>query len=301
MWPAQFMGFATWLDSLPPEVMPTAVIEFATTAAVGIRKQADNQLIGFPDPSVESRPLLYHFAGHKMAKMTGLRLHLATLNTASSAIYSAVVGHPVHVLPWPIVSRVQRSRTGKRPLTISILGAQRPGKGYRLVPEIAESLLRDHTGIRLLIHNASPHRMPEIQQRLRDLAGRNERLELNKHNVTPDGCCRLLDSSDLIVCPYDPAPYLSAHSGIVAEALGNGIPVVVPAGTILESMLEEHGYPGAAFDTLSTESVGSAVTSAIHRYDALLHAAQAAAMKWRQTHGPSHIVDKVLDLAQLGK
>ena len=79
-----------------------------------------------------------------------------------------LLGRPVGVLPLPQFAQAAvTSRTGHRPITVSVLGHQRPDKGYHLMPEIARLLLAHEPDIRLLVHNGAPDVMPRIQEEMR--------------------------------------------------------------------------------------------------------------------------------------
>src|SRR5205814_7063202 len=64
---------------------------------------------------------------------------------------------------------------------------------------------------------------------------------------------RLFEPSDLVVYPYWPGYHLGS-SAVSAEALANGIRVVVPAGTPLETLMMECGGPGTAFSSFDPAS-----------------------------------------------
>jgi hypothetical protein len=202
-------------------------------------------------------------------------------------------------MPFPAPA-ARRHRAGTRPITLSVLGHQRPEKGYELMPEIAARLLRELSQIRILVHNAEPRRMAAPQDALRRLAASDDRLVLDETVAGAAEWPGLLARSDLVLCPYDPAIYAFSHSSVAGESLANAIPVVVPAHTALAAMLEDFGGAGAAFEAFTAESISLAVIGAVDDFDRHAEAAYAASEQWRRTQGPRMLVQRLLDLAEAG-
>jgi hypothetical protein len=106
----------------------------------------------------------------------------------------------------------------------------------------------------------------------------------------------LLDASDLILCPYDPGRFAFSYSAVAAEAVANGIPMVVPAGSSLARLVGEFGGAGTVFDKAEPAHLVDATLQALHQFDRLAATALAGAEKWTQVHGPRKFVDAVLGL-----
>ena len=159
------------------------------------------------------------------------------------------MGKHVGVLPTPHVAMSQRtSRSGKRPITVAVLGNQRPEKGYQFMPEVAQRLLQSNADIRILCHNANPGAMPEAQQALRALAATDPRLTLDERLAGGEVWQGLLDASDLIILHYASPRFAISYSAVAVEAMANGIPVVVPAATSMARLVQEFGGGGTVFD-----------------------------------------------------
>src|SRR5438309_2177264 len=73
-----------------------------------------------------------------------------------------------------------RCRNGQRPVTVAVLGNQRPEKGYQFMPEVARSLLQSNPDIRILCHNANPEAMRETQEDLHEIAAKDPRLVMDE-------------------------------------------------------------------------------------------------------------------------
>jgi len=84
---------------------------------------------------LESNAVLYRFAAKHLQRLDLSRFHMATFDPDSSSAYQVLLQHPVAALPQPHQAlSTPRSRAGKRPIVVAVLGHQRPPKGYHLMP-----------------------------------------------------------------------------------------------------------------------------------------------------------------------
>ena len=155
------------------------------------------------DPRNDARAILYRSAAARIPPAVAPWLQMITYDQASSACFSAVLAKPVGVLPTPhVATGSRRSRCGKLPITVAVLGNQRPEKGYQFMPEVARSLLQSNANIRILCHNANPGMMRETQEDLHEIAAKNSRLIMDERLAGGEVWQEVLDASDLIILPY---------------------------------------------------------------------------------------------------
>jgi glycosyltransferase involved in cell wall biosynthesis len=296
--PTQFMALITWIKSMPAARRPRTIVEFGTDPGVDFVASGGNLEIRLRDYRIDPRPMFYrHAAGLLDADMQ--RFHMINFDSTPSAVYAQILGKPVATLPPPTVAPAEvASRVGRRPVTVALLGHQRPEKGYHLVPEVARLLLASEPDIRLLVHNGAPDEMPREQARLRELAAVEPRLVLNEQSPGLADWNDLLAASDLLLCPYEPARYVASPSGILMEALANAIPIVVPGGTVLSRQLAEFGSPGGAFEHCTVESIVAAARNVLADYDAFAARAVPAATAWNATMGVGNMVAGLLALGE---
>ena len=296
--PTQLMGTISWLAALPPERQPQVVIEFGVDPGVHVRTDGA--------PILQLRPgepgqnaVLFRFAVKRITK-SGLRpLHLATFDASSSAAYGLLLEYPVAVLPVPRLATIPIARrSGKRPITVGILGSQRPDKGYQHVPEIARELLRSRRDVRLLIHNGDSGAMTEVQKSLGGLVAADNRVTLDQRQADPALWNQLLSATDLVLCPYDEERFATSYSSVASEAIANGIPLVVPARTSLARVMGDFGGAGATFDRFTPASIALATQAALDDFDRIGALAYAGAEKWKAENGPGPLVDAILDRAR---
>jgi hypothetical protein len=296
--PAQLMALAQWMGALPRDRRPLVAVEFGIDPGVDLQQGPNGMTLAFRDPNVDSRALLYRSAAARIPPAVASHLHMITFDQASSTTFCAVMGKHVGVLPTPhLATKPGRSRAGKRPITISVLGNQRPEKGYQFMPEVAQRLLRANADIRMLCHNANPALMQQTQQALHALAATDPRLILDERLAGGEVWQELLDASDLILLPYASPRFAMSYSAIAVEAIANAVPLVVPTGTSMARLMQEFGGAGTTFDQADPGLIVDATQRALDRFDHLATAACTGCELWGHMHGPRNFLDAMLALA----
>ncbi len=296
--PPQLMALLQWLRALPPEQRPHVMTEFGTGPGLDYELVAEGMRVMTRDPRQDPRAVLYRFCAGLIPGLELSRLHLFTFDKMSSQLYSYLLNMRVGVLPLPhAASAPAVNRVGRRPTTISVLGHQRPEKGFALVPEIVEQVLGQRPEVRFLVHNGAPDNMPPTQERLRALARQFPQLELDERVASPVDWQGFLDRSDLILCPYPVWNFAAAYSAVAAEAVAGGIPLVVPASTTLSQMLAQYGGGGTMFSEHQPAAIAAAVVAALDKLDDLTHLSTIGSRQWHQTMGARNMVGALLDMA----
>src|SRR5262245_32064674 len=294
----QLFGLAQWLSGLPAAARPRVVAEFAMDPGLDVQVSPGNMTFSLRDPRQDPRAVLYRHAAGQISQAAEARVSLATFEPNASVAYQTLLGKAGAVLPVPRLGGTDvRSRMGRRPITVSVLGHQREEKGYKHMPEIARRVLAARGDVKLLAHNGAPGEMPQTQQEMRSLAATDSRLLLDERMADDKIWAGLLDASDLIVCPYNPVRFVVSPSAVAAEAVANAIPLVVPAHTSMDRMMREFGGAGTTFDKDEPSTIAEATLRAIDRFDEIAAVAAAGARRWEQAHGPRRLVDALLAIA----
>jgi glycosyltransferase involved in cell wall biosynthesis len=295
--PAQFLALVRWSQSQPQGRRPHVVLEFGTDPGVDLEASGDAGMLTLRprDYRFDPRAMFYRFAAGQLTEQALPRFHMRTFDSGSSAIYAALLARPVGVLPLLQCAEANiQGRVGRRPITVSVLGHQRPDKGYHLMPEIARLLLAHEPNIRLLIHNGAPAVMQKVQAELRAHASVETRIILNEETAGPELWGDLLGRSDLILCPYESARFVGSYSAVAAEAVAHAIPIVVPAGTSLSRLVDAFGGPGTTFARFDPASIVAATQQALRDFDAIAGRAVTAAERWDATMGVENMVSALL-------
>lgn len=292
--PVQVSALLEWRRTVPPERQPTIVMESVGTG-LRVESTAEGLITSVPDPRSDPRATLFRFVAKRMPPQAEGRFHVVTFGARPSELFSKLLERPVRTLPLPY-GRVTplRSRVGARPVTVAILGHQKYQKGYDRLPEIAAELLKSRGDFRLLIQHVDTRGPPELQQAMRTIAKESDRVTLDENAAGRTGWPRMLELSDLILCPHRPEFYVAGFSSVTAEALANGIPLVVPRGTPLETLLAEFGGPGTSFERFDPAAIAAATSQALDDFDRYAGLAHAAAQRWPERHGPARMVDALL-------
>ena len=290
--PPQFMALINWVRSAGNRY-PNVVIEFGTDPGIEMDARGDLKILSVQD----MRNVLWRFAARHMPSDGIPRFHMVTFDPNVSRLYARLLEQQVDVLPLPQVAQSQPiNRVGKRPVTIAVLGHQRSNKGYQLVPTVIRILLEKEPNSRFLIHNAEPERWRATQQELRAFSSNNPRLVLDERVAGREIWHELLSRADLILCPYDPVCFAARYSAVAAEAIANGIPLVVPASTTLSRLLFDHGEPGTTFAVQTPSVIADAVQQALAQFDLLADRAYRSALQWGNSMGAANMVGKMLEL-----
>jgi hypothetical protein len=306
--PAQLMGAIQWALRIPEDQCPFVIVELGTDPGVSlVKNKSGSNSIAVPNPIADGRAMLFRFAAQWLKKLNGKPFHVVTYDPTISAIYARLMGEPIGMLPFPTpaITKPRMRSKASGPVTIATLGHQQISKGYTLMPEIAAKLLKLEPDIRLLIHNSDSQQkfvgtmaisLREAHEKLRSMAAADSRLVFDERSVEFDDWVKLLEGTDLMLCPYDPRRYATGHSGVASAAIANGIPLVVPAETSLSRWLEDFDRCGAAFDKFEPSAVVAAARKVLKDFDAYAARASAAAEKWKKTQGPTNFIDEVLRL-----
>lgn len=271
----QLLSVALWLRSMARETRPYTAIEFCVPSNNSRRFVPGGRLLVSDAPS----PFLF------------------TFEDALSTDYSRLLGRHVHSMPNVYSGAGQTRRRAKDEsgtICISFLGYQRYEKGYQMIPAIIEKVLALSLPVRALVHNSNNETSyTPISDQLRSLANQGlicfEQGTGGQHYWQ-----KLLDRADLIVLPYAPSSYAVRFSGIVSEAISEGIPLLVPADTALSSQVAQYQNQALGFKSWDADSIAESIQQAVTKFDTLADSAQKGAQVWRQTNNATMFVDRLL-------
>lgn len=204
----------------------------------------------------------------------GNRLLLGVYHDATADLYRKVIPDGRWMrFPAPYDGAPGSPRTALR--SIGILGHARAEKGSALVEQLVRSLLA--RGYQVTVQGmALPFDSPALRllTYVDDFA-----VEVARH--------------DLVIWPARAASYRFRHSGVVAQALVQGVPLVVPAGCApAEDVIRAEC--GVLFREFTADAVLCAVDEAAREYPRLAQAARRAADLGQATEGTERLIDTIL-------
>ena len=223
------------------------------------------------------------------------RVRLVTDSELLAEEYQAVTDLPIGLMPIPHTGdKLSAQDSGAAPRLV-YLGNARSTKGFQYLPfmvsQIRPALAAGDWAAEFQA-NVMFRRDTESVAAL--CALRQEPVTLLEDELSMDEYEELLDRASLVLLPYQRLYYHSQTSGVFAEAIGRGIPVVVPRGTW---MARQIGGSGAGMLFLPGDRVDFAETvkQAMSSITGLSVRARALQPSWIAKHNPAAFVDRLLD------
>lgn len=158
------------------------------------------------------------------------------------------LGVKFHTLPIPHTISKSELKKSSKIINVTYLGDARTEKGYHYLPHVVQDLWHDYVQSERVfftiqsyfsLHPGEPKTIVAFHQ-LQNFPSDKVRLILNP--LDQEEYQNLLIGSDIVLLPYDQVNYYARTSGILAESLGCGIPVIVPAGTWLSRQFIKEVY-----------------------------------------------------------
>jgi glycosyltransferase involved in cell wall biosynthesis len=217
------------------------------------------------------------------------RMIFCTLTDLLAEELGKLLGTRVNVVPIPLPYRepLQRSAPNSRP-RVAILGGTRREKGSYLIPEIVRAC-RSQVQVEFLVQLTNNTLTREEVEALGRIAEEPE-VTIIREAMTPADYENALLSSDIALFPYEVIPYRKRISGVFAEAVALGKPVVVTAGTWMAEQIEAGRAAGIVADDLVPESIARAIARCVADLEPLQQSAITASAEWRK-HGLSAFID----------
>jgi len=162
--------------------------------------------------------------------------------------YNMIKSVEFQTLPIPHTISTHNQTKNNNSLTITYLGDARREKGYQHLPHIVQDLWSEYISpgkVSFVIQ--SNYNIPEgepsavvSRNQLQIFPSDKVKLVIEPPNL--EDYQKLLTESDIVLLPYEQTNYYARSSGILAEALAYGIPVLVPAGTWMSRQFTSKVY-----------------------------------------------------------
>lgn len=151
-------------------------------------------------------------------------------------------------VPIPHTTEKQYPRIDPNKIIISYLGDAREEKGYQFLPNVIQDLWNDYVKTNKILFKIQsnfnvPRGEPKVVVAKSQLdALPKDKVEVISEPLSIKDYSRLLLNSNVIILPYDRLNYFARSSGILAEALAAGIPVLIPAGCWMARQFHKKTY-----------------------------------------------------------
>lgn len=183
--------------------------------------------------------------------LSGQSVHFYTDTEQLTTQYNRLGSFTFRTLPIPVSEDYSVPASPQEDhtlLCIAYVGDARSEKGYHHLPHIVQDLWADYVEVgRVRFAIQSNYNVPQgepaaVVARAQLQGFPRDKVNLILNPLSTEAYRELVLSSDVILVPYDRDNYYARSSGIFAEALVAGKPVVVPAGTWMALQLEPFIY-----------------------------------------------------------
>ena len=210
------------------------------------------------------RLLVEHACWELTRSMGEARVGWLTDSRQLSAEYTNATGLPFTTAPIPVFAGRHTVSRRIKPARLVYLGDARPEKGFAQLTNVVNTLDAElcsgHVAliVQCPVNPAADAMIHQTIERLSRCPG----VTLIHETLGPEPYEALLASADLILLPYQQSRYVARTSGVLAEAITAGVPVVVPANTWLSSVLQDGHGAGITFGGNTGRTFEDAVRSA---------------------------------------
>jgi glycosyltransferase involved in cell wall biosynthesis len=274
-----------WLQDLPRDRKPWIVILIISDRwnRYG-REEYDRQIAEFHKLNA---------AISSLAPGDANRLIFFTLTDLLAQELEGLLGTKVDIVPMPIeygdrglYASPKRHWHLRR---VALLGGTRREKGSHLVPDIVRAC-RPHVRVEFLVHLTNNNLTAEEAGKLAHL-DRERHVTVIREPMSLPEYNRALNSADVALFPYEIIPYRKRTSGVFAEAVAYGKPVVVPRGTWMEEQIAAGRAAGTIFEDLRPDSIARALACCLENLKLLQKSAQTMSVEWRKNYDIRVFVD----------
>lgn len=242
--------------------------------------------------------IFYKAAIERIRDRVGRSVHLFSETEETARRHAANLGLPVGVLPAPVEAPaggpVVRSGEAGR-LRFGYLGYSKMEKGFHLLPGAVAR--PDIASTADFIVHVNHHHWEDA------VISAEAELRVHPHVKTVTGQLdrrqyyRLFDYCDVILVPYDPARYGERGSGVVAEAISLGKPIVTSAGTWGAVAARRGDCAGVVMASWDPDGLADAIAACIAQRDALVEQADGLRTQWIEERSAARFIAKLFDLA----
>ncbi len=278
-------GVALWYLLLPRKHKPSLVILLRLP------------YYGRLTHAIPLTPKLYRIAFHFLNRIAGNRVHYLSDSSILAKEYGNMADRDVAVAPIPHIPEekygIKRSSPYDKACFV-YLGIARAEKGFFLLGEAIRVLERFGKVACYRIQTMDPTESPSVSEAKGLLSGLNG-VELLPGNLQTDSYYDVLSSADCVLIPYDPCDYLGRTSGIFAEAVAFGKPVITTDRTWMADHVRKLGC-GVVMPEFRSDDLAAAMLDYLGNRTDFDRRAEEAARVWRKQNGARQYVDFLMNL-----
>jgi glycosyltransferase involved in cell wall biosynthesis len=282
----QILGLVRFLRKLPQSCLPRVACNLMFPPSF------------VPWGSVSERGKEYYRRAFELAApFTGTILYFTVENEAMRAAYHKDFGLPTRILPLPF-GDTEPQQTKEGLVRIGFFGNSKCDKGFDLLPEAIALCLRNECDAEFFVqiqHDNWEPRTIKAERALRALKG----VRLLEGILSGEDYESWMSRMDVILLPYDPIAFGPARgSGIFAEAVAAGRPIVATQQTFAGDSISRQEAEGEVFAPHTSEALAAAILRLLLRLPDCKAQAAERAKDYARCHSPDAFVDVLLQLAK---
>jgi glycosyltransferase involved in cell wall biosynthesis len=239
----------------------------------------------------------YRSAFELAAPLANTTLYFTVENEAMCAAYQKDFGLRTHILPLPF-GAAEPLRSMNDRVRVGFFGDSKCDKGFHLLPEAIALCQRNGLDAEFIVqiqHSNWEPRTIEAERALRGLKG----VRFLEGILSSEDYVSWTSQMDVMLLPYDPIAFGPARgSGIFAEAVAAGRPIVATQGTFAGGSISKQEAEGEIFAPHSSEALAGAIAKLLARLPACKARAAELAADSSRRHSPDQFVEVLLKLAK---
>lgn len=262
-----------------------------------------NNIVYLPEKRYLGTYKIYKLFFRMLDNLSGCeRIIYATDSEDLAKEYGLMTKKRLHVMPIPHIYLHRRQTTVSQDdlqeKVLVYLGPARDEKGYYLLPDAIKFVLNKETTtkIKFIVQSnlsVNPDKLTiKAKERLSDF-GKN--VVMIDRILETEEYYNLIANADAVLIPYCASFYYARTSGIFAEAVAMGKPVVIPRNTWMERQLLKFDGGGVTFEDGDPASLAEAILEFVEKYQEIGKKTIGCAQRWKQNHNAQTFVDALLN------
>ena len=160
---------------------------------------------------------------------------------------------------------------------------------------IFEELVERPVNFELYIHDSRGEMLEDLNW-FEEKSQSDSRIKIERFAVDSNRWSQLIRSAGCVIAPYVPEIYAVASSGIAAECLSAGVPIIAPAYTSLAKVLENYGLSDLVARSYTSSSFVDRVCWYLQNQSKIISDFECASMRWNHENGPVKYAQSCLSL-----
>lgn len=276
-WPLR--GVVRWLESLPFERRPSMLLILHFTGEP-IKYRYDPASRHYKDA--------FEFIEHSSVRD---RVHVVADAMTLVDEYRSVSSIQFDLAPIPHTTLPNHLRSREAKIVVSYAGEARINKGFHLLPFVCERMLQSDLAdvVEFHVHSFCADPNQRFYRVARSFLSRLSNVHLYDEELDDDRYEAFVREADVLIIAYQQDHYHRQTSGIFAEAMAMGTPVIVSRGTWMAGELQKYGGGEVTMSDDYLE-LSKRVYQVCRNYEVYASEAAKARDSWNSFHTPEEFV-----------